>query len=59
MVVISWNTARLISPAIGGVLADRLDVRWVYLAAAVLLVAAAVVGLTTNLDDVANGAANG
>ncbi len=56
---IVWNTARLISLAIGGVLADQLDVRWVYVAAAVLLAAAAVVGLTTNLDDVANRDSNG
>ena len=38
---IVWNTARLISLAIGGLLADQLDVRWVYVAAAALLVAAA------------------
>ena len=48
---IVWNTARLISLAIGGILADRFDVRWIYAAAAVLLVIAAGVGLTTRIED--------
>ena len=45
-----WNTARLVSLAIGGVLADRLDVRWIYVAAGALLLVAAAVGLTTQID---------
>ena len=45
-----WNTARLISLAIGGVLAEVTDVRLVYVVSAVLLLAAAGVGLTTKLE---------
>lgn len=48
---IVWNTSRLVSLAIAALLADRLDVRWIYAAAAVLLVAAAIVGLTAHLHD--------
>lgn len=47
---IVWNAARLVSLALGGLLADRIDVRWVYLAAAALLVTAAAVGLTAAVD---------
>lgn len=43
-----WNTARLVSLAVGGVAAELTDVRVVYAASALLLAAAAVVGLTTN-----------
>ncbi len=45
-----WNGARLLSLAGGGLLADILDVRSVYLAAAALLIAAATVGLTTPVN---------
>lgn len=45
-----WNTARLLSLAVGGVLVDIVDVRVVYLLSAGLLFVAAVVGLTTNLE---------
>lgn len=45
-----WNSARLLSLAAGGVLAEVVDVRAVYLISAVLLLAAAGVGLTTRLD---------
>ena len=44
-----WNGARLLSLAMGGVLADLTDVRIVYVASAGLLLGAATVGLTTNL----------
>lgn len=42
-----WNTARLVSLAVGGVFADIIDVRIVYVVSAGLLLVAAVVGLTT------------
>ncbi|WCO68048.1 MFS transporter [Iamia majanohamensis] len=42
-----WNTARLLSLAVGGVLAEITDVRLVYVTSAALLLAAA--GLTTKL----------
>lgn len=45
-----WKTARLFSLAAGGVTAELADVRIVYVASALLLVGAAAVGLTTNLD---------
>ena len=45
-----WNTARLLSLAIGGVLADLIDIRIVYVMSAGLLFAAAAVGLTTKLE---------
>lgn len=44
-----WNSARLLSLAIGGVLVDIIDVRAVYVLSAVLLFAAATVGLATTL----------
>ncbi|HXH56210.1 MFS transporter [Iamia sp.] len=44
-----WNTARLLSLAAGGVVAELTDVRLVYVASAILLLAAATVGLTTKL----------
>ena len=44
-----WNTARLVSLAVGGIVAELADVRVVYLAAALLLAAAAAIGLTANL----------
>lgn len=46
-----WNSARLLSLAIGGALVDIIDVRIVYLLSAGLLFVAAVVGLTTKLED--------
>lgn len=45
-----WNTARLLSLAAGGIAAELTDVRIVYLASALLLAAAAAIGLTTNLQ---------
>jgi MFS family permease len=42
-----WNGARLVSLAAGGVVAELVDVRVVYLAGAVLLFVAAAVGFTT------------
>ncbi|MGI9018436.1 MAG: MFS transporter [Euzebya sp.] len=42
-----WNGARLVSLALGGLIADLVDVRAVYVAAGVLLFLAAGVGLTT------------
>lgn len=42
-----WNSARLVSLAAGGVLAEVLDVRAVYVISALLLFAAAAVGLRT------------
>jgi MFS family permease len=45
-----WNGARLLSLAAGGVLADLVDVRAVYVVSALLLVVAAAVGLTTQLE---------
>jgi MFS family permease len=48
-----WNTGRLVSLALGGVLADLTDVRVVYAVSAILLLAAAGVGLTTKLASTA------
>ena len=45
-----WNAARLLSLAGGGLLADLVDVRIVYVISAVLLLAAAAVGLTTTVE---------
>lgn len=45
-----WNSARLLSLAAGGVLAEVVHVRAVYVVSAMLLLAAAGVGLTTKLD---------
>lgn len=45
-----WNTARLLSLAAGGVLADVTDVRLVYVVSAGLLLLAAAIGLTTRLE---------
>lgn len=47
---IVWNATRLVSLAAAAILADSVDVRWVYVAAASLLVAAAAIGLTTNFE---------
>lgn len=44
-----WNTARLVSLALGGVLADATYIRLVYVISAALLFAAAAVGLTAKL----------
>lgn len=49
---VAWNTARLLSLAVGGVIAELTDVRVVYVLSALLLFAAAVVGLTTKLNAV-------
>ena len=46
-----WNTARLASLAIGGVVTELADVRIVYVASALLLASAAAVGLTTTLNN--------
>lgn len=48
-----WNAARLLSLALGGVLVDIIDVRFVYVISAGLLLAAATAGLTTNLEPTA------
>jgi MFS family permease len=45
-----WNGARLVSLALGALVVDIFDVRLIYLISAGLLLAAAIVGLTTNLD---------
>lgn len=45
-----WNTARLVSLAAGGIVAELADVRIVYVASGLLLITAAAVGLTTHLD---------
>ena len=45
---VAWNVARLISLAIGGILADIIDVRFVYMISGLLLLVAATIGLTTN-----------
>ncbi len=44
-----WNTARLLSLAVGGAIAEIADVRVVYVLSALLLFAAAAVGLTTGV----------
>jgi len=46
-----WNTARLLSLGLGGLAAEVTDVRIVYLTSACLLLAAAAIGLTTNLQE--------
>lgn len=46
---IIWNATRLISLAAGAFLADSIDIRWVYVAAAAFLFAAAAIGLTTDI----------
>lgn len=50
-----WNGARLLSLAAGGMLVDIIDVRLVYVISAILLLAAATVGLTTRLEPTATG----
>lgn len=45
-----WNAARLVSLAAGGVLADVVGIRLVYVVSAALVLAAAALGLTTRLD---------
>lgn len=45
-----WNTARLVSLAVGGVLAETIGVRAVYAVGGILLFAAAAVGLITTLS---------
>ena len=44
------NATRLISLAAGALLTDTIDVQWVYLVAAALLITAAAIGLTTDTD---------
>ncbi len=46
-----WNAARLLSLAAGGVLADVAGIRLVYVISAVLLFAAAGIGLTTPMNE--------
>jgi len=46
-----WSTARLLSLGLGGIAAEVTDVRIVYLTSACLLLAAAAIGLTTNLHE--------
>ncbi len=46
-----WSSARLVSLAVGGVLAELVDVRFVYLLSALLLFAAAAVGFTTRIEE--------
>lgn len=41
-----WQTARLISIGVGGVLADQLGIRGVYIMGGILLLAAATLGFT-------------
>ena len=45
-----WNATRLVSLAAGALLIDTIDVRWVYLVAAALLITAAAIGLTADTD---------
>lgn len=45
-----WSSARLLSLAVGGVLAELVDVRFVYLLSALLLLAAAAVGFTARIE---------
>lgn len=45
-----WNAARLVSLGLGGLLADQLSIRAVYLVSAGLLMVAAAIGLTVPLD---------
>ena len=44
-----WNSARLLSLAVGGALVDIIDIRLVYVVSAGLLLAAAAVGLTIHI----------
>jgi MFS family permease len=44
---IAWNGARLVSLGLGGLAVEAVGVRWVYVAGAVLLLAAAAVGFGT------------
>lgn len=44
-----WNAARLCSLALGGLLADVVGIRFVYVAAAALLFGAAAIGFTTRV----------
>lgn len=48
-----WNTARLGSLAAGGIVAEAVDVRLVYVGSGVLLFAAAAIGITARTDAVA------
>ena len=45
-----WNAARLTSLGLGGLIADHVSIRVVYVAGAALLLAAAAVGLTTPMS---------
>lgn len=45
-----WNSTRLVSLALGGVIAELADVRLVYVGGGVLLLVAAAIGLTTRLE---------
>ncbi len=47
-----WNSSRLVSLAVGGVVTELLDVRIVYIVAGLLLFGAAAVGLTAQLEPV-------
>lgn len=47
-----WNGSRLLSLAAGGIVAELLDVRVVYVIGGLLLLAAAAVGLTARFDPV-------
>jgi predicted MFS family arabinose efflux permease len=49
---IGWNSARLVSVVLGGILADRFGITVVYYAGGMLLIAAGVLGLlTVRFDD--------
>ena len=52
---IVWNATRLTSLAAGALVADHIDIRWVYAAAATLLIAAAVIGFTSMPEPTVNG----
>ena len=49
-----WNGSRLVSLGLGGVLADTLSVRSVYVAGAVLLLLAAAIGLSVPVKPIAD-----
>jgi MFS family permease len=49
-----WNAARLTSLGLGGLLADALSIRSVYLGGGLILLVAAAVGLTTPLTTTAD-----
>lgn len=51
-----WNAARLISLGLGGLLADALSIRSVYLAGGALLLLAAAIGLSTDVPTAARRA---